>query len=237
ESDKADNPVEDTFGDRLYQREPQLIPPSLIDPQKRKRRPRIESIVPSTERPIKITFAAQNHILMSSNFLMEDQGSFAAWVLISEKGTGIRNGNRYIVSHETTQGGRGLKDNKYRNIFRLGYVNGDWMFGITKDDNPEKRIAFRDDLESDWHHFMIRWDKKKPIFQILINGVKVVSGMDFVSDWPEVFSKEVVIGTWPDFNIRHYVDTMIYRVFVATHYLDDGWVKKELKYRNEIKTF
>jgi hypothetical protein len=37
-----------------------------------------------------------------------------------------------------------------------------------------------DDIKPGWHHFAIRWDHDKPVFEVLLDGDKFIEATDYL---------------------------------------------------------
>lgn len=210
---------------------------------RRARTPRDYPAIEAHRRPHLITSSRrQSPTPVSSRFLRSPTGSVATWVYLQPFGQGIRKleNNRYIVAHATNRGlTKAVGDKKrYVNVFSLSRgpdsysppIHPVWKLWLANACGQEKIWSCEDfeQLEPGWHHFIIRWDHGKPVLELLIDGQHLIARDDYQVYWPEEYDDQVVLGTWPNRNRIHFVETSLWRTLASTVFLDDQWVNREL---------
>ncbi len=177
---------------------------------------------------------------MPSSILRAVRGGISIWVYLDPFGNGIRRlvNNRYILSHDTNSGLH-TEDDRYLNVFSLsrGPKSYDppeghyWKIWITNGEGESWSAKYRDsiDLQVGWHHFLVRWDKGKPLIELLIDGLTVIEYPDYLNCWPTEYTTNLLIGTWTSGWKDHYVDTYLWRAQGIYTFPDDNWVAAERK--------
>lgn len=177
------------------------------------------------DKPLKITFTRRNCQKVDSDFLRWPQCAIMFWVLVPPKGEGLRNSpsNRYLLAHNT--GSDKSSHPLYWNVFSLRHNSNDqaWLVGIanSKGEGDWKAISVPDGLEAGWHHFMITWDRWRPLLVLSIDAGKGGSNhcTTMLSSWPEGFSPTVSVGSWvPDYEV-HYCETEICHLSIVNAYV------------------
>jgi hypothetical protein len=184
------------------------------------------NIFPVIEFPKFISSTIDNsYKTYSSRNIQSKIGSFSALVFIDSKGKGIRrDGNHYIVSHNTTEG-RPIKLNDkrgYPNVFAIGYVEEKWSLYLSNNDInlnifPHKH---QDDIPNGWHLFVLRWNRKIEKLEFIIDE-DTTEINEFNKYWPEKYSDEIYIGTWPNKHFSHYTEADIAHVYFYNKWVDD----------------
>lgn len=184
---------------------------------------------------------------LSSEPLKSSAGGYSVWVYLHQFGQGIRHveNNRYIFGHASHHGGsREIEGNhKYFNVFALsnsptrgGLI---WKVWVANDRGQSFNISAADaeTYGEGWHHFVVRWDRHRPILELLIDGVRaaVSQSAEFNEHWPVRIEDTILVGTWPNRAPVHFINTLICRPRGFAAWPDDETIALELRTR-PIKT-
>jgi hypothetical protein len=173
------------------------------------------------------------------------EGGISVWVYLHPFGQGIRRleNNRYLIGHGTNGGHtKDFEDGaRYPNMVSLRHrpTNDNplrdpiWEVCISNQSGREWTFNYPDSqkFEPGWHHFVIRWDHRRPLIELLIDGELIAQRNDYLAHWPEQRDQSIWIGTWPNRGPIHYVETQLWRAQAIKMWPADKWIKGELRRR------
>jgi len=165
--------------------------------------------------------SSKNHSCkINSDCVRWECGTIMCWVYVDPIGEGIRDSqnNRYIFAHTTTPG-----KSPYYNRFSLGCLGKDeksWEVILTDNKTVPCKLSIRDKLKTGWHHFTFSWNRTKSEMLFFID--KGLEGNDLkpITNWPEKFADNLVIGAWATEHDCHYCNTRIAYPVIIKKYLD-----------------
>ena len=190
-----------------------------------------------------------NEVLINSEFLKQEEGSFLIWAYINESQImPIKSGRAwtYIISHASNNGE--LKkititdsdNNKkeipiYPNLWAIGRgANENEVFWrlIFNDGVSEHHLNSNIKLKVGWHMFSAIWSKEKNFIKFYIDNI--CANQTNFKLWPNDFEKYVFIGTWPNRNKGHYFNSkignfIIYKNAISFEKLKDYYLKYKPK--------
>lgn len=177
-----------------------------------------------------------------SKYLKGQAGSISTWLYLQNFEEGIRKlvNNRYIIGHATNGGHMKQCESKKAYVNAFALINGPqkwtppsnpiWKIWLSNGKGDQKIWTYNDseELHPGWHHFLIRWDHTKPLFELLIDGTETIYADGYLEYWPHEYASQFFIGTWPTHDNCHFIETWIWRTFISSNFLGNGWVKNEL---------
>ena len=198
----------------------------------------------ASSAPIRVEDARPHSAVPISSAVIEStSGGIALWVWLDPFGLGIRKAvnNRYLVAHASNRGNTREIDGekRYLNVFALSSTPTGggltWRVWISNGRGLEFYFNAQDSdvYTKGWHHFAVRWDRAKPILELLIDGRVVADsgGRDYVSCWPQTLEPDMLVGTWPNRGAVHFVNTHVWRVRVFTAWPGEGTIREEIRRR------
>jgi|GEM_PF-3913362 len=183
-------------------------------------------------------------IYSNANFLKSETGTFSVWIKLGPL-QNYHNSDmnfEYIISHASNDYHSIAGD--YSDVFSISLASDKSGKGVTRSNSIHWRFWISNsqrenfylkgpslDLNSrnSWHNIIVRWDHKKPILELIINGVTCAhNNYEYVHFWPKMFLDKLTVGTWGNKANVHYIGLPLYRLITVSKYLDDNWVKNEL---------
>jgi hypothetical protein len=175
----------------------------------------------------------------------QDSGGISLWAYLHPFEQGIRRleNNRYLIGHGTNGGHiKDFEDRaRYPNMLSLRHRPASynpprdpiWEVCISNERGYEWALSFPDSqkFEPGWHHFVVRWDHRQPVIELVIDGEMVAQGSDYSPHWPEQRDQAIWIGAWPNKAPIHYVETQLWRAQVVSAWPTDRWMKDEFQRR------
>ena len=191
------------------------------------------AIIEESTESVLIEYGKGNERRVSSEFLLNTEGSFSIWALVSAKHDDPLPKPRdiYIVSHTTSDGGRAVRreveeglepDGEpirkevsfYPNAFSIRRVTprtvdeaGTWVFWCGADGPTRLEIALHEKLPVGWHLFSVVWSKQARFLKFFIDSRHI--GTKPFGLWPEETSGQLFVGTWPTCAELHWFDSSI----------------------------
>jgi len=175
----------------------------------------------------------QSFVALPSEVLHLDKGAVSIWAYLQDFGTGIRELkiNRYLLAHATHE------NHPYQNVFSLrrGATKWDppgepqWQLWLADAKGGERTWGQPDtaDLKPGWHHFLVRWNHRKPILELLIDGGSLIRASDYLKNWPTQFGQNIFVGCWPSRDAVFWAETRFWRVQLLGHFASAGWIDRE----------
>jgi len=181
------------------------------------------------EKIFNISSEKGNEVLIDSNFLKQEEGSFLIWSYLNESLVNpSKSGDEwtYIVSHATNNGEikkipiTDSDNNKkeipiYPNLWAIGRGANEkevfWRL-VFNDGRSEYHLISKLELKAGWHMFSAIWSRDKDFIKFYIDN-KCESQTNFKC-WPTDVEKYAFIGTWPSRAKWHYFNSRIGNLIV-----------------------
>jgi hypothetical protein len=213
---------------------------------------RLKSTLSQIRNRVKVIFrevpyliSKEENFKISSDFISKPIGSFATWIRVppaKEISQEIEN-NRYVIAHDTQNGNQ--VNSRYLNawglalspkIYHKAIDNAvRWKMWSTNDIGEDYNFVAPEEWqfpETEWHHFLIRWNHNKPSLELLIDGKSIDIRNDYFNAWPKKFNEYMRLGIWTNGHPRHDLGMPLYRVITSENYLSDIWLSNEIgKYK------
>lgn len=179
------------------------------------------------DAPGLFSFQKKNATPWRTDFIHWPRCTVMLWVKVSSMDGLLRGSpdNRYLLAYCT--GSSSVQgETRYYNVFSLLYVGQSktWRVWVTNSAGDTSSLSTPDALDSRWHHFLIAWDRDRPITSFWIDG-KLKDKSDQSLCWPE-YSPEsagaLYIGSWKPKDKEHYCETELCHLAVIDRYLEPG---------------
>jgi len=206
-------------------------------PSARPSKPPMESV---SRTPEEAQFVGSNNpdsVLRISGLVLEkNAGGIQASVFLQGFGNGIRRlvNNRHIFAHAVSP------SVPYTNVFSLSRGPSDfsdakrapawklWLASNNAANGTSWRYEDKETTKQGWHHFLVRWDHRKPVLEVLLDGSVIIAQDDYLRFWPKRIMADISVGCWPTRWSEHFIDTWVANVCELPNPFDSASVDREV---------
>lgn len=147
--------------------------------------------------------------------LSSTKGSITVWVNVTQEMFERKSKSyTYVLSHASNGGNPIAPGPKYGNGWALGLVTGStrtWRLFLSKaNGEASKDLEDRRPLGPGWHHFAVTWSKTEKVVTFYVDGKRMATGS--TATWPDAAQDNIFVGTWPNLDPSHFLDTSIQKV-------------------------
>lgn len=140
------------------------------------------------------------------------KGSITVWVQVTQEMFDRKTSSyTYVLSHASNRGNSIAPGPKYGNGWALGLVTGNsrtWrLFLSNATGKSTKDLEDRRPLTPGWHLFAVTWSRTDKVVKLFVDGKRMATGS--TENWPEEVQDNIYIGTWPNLDPSHFLDSRI----------------------------
>ncbi|MEP2669329.1 MAG: hypothetical protein ABJH04_10065 [Cyclobacteriaceae bacterium] len=189
------------------------------------------------------TITTKDEVTIDANFLRQPQGSFATWVKLNpvQEYYSKPMNFEYIVAHASYN--YKAMNGQYQNVFSVSlapnHTNNtgknptelNWRVWIANADRKSSYLNGRplSNEKEQWYHLLVRWNHSLPRMEFLIDGKLAEGNSEYRNFWPNEILDRAFLGTWGNKANIHYIKLPLYRLISSSQFLNDAWVKAEIK--------
>lgn len=140
------------------------------------------------------------------------KGSITVWVRVTQEMFERKAKSfTYVLAHASNGGNPIAPGPKYGNGWALGLVTGNtrtWRLFLSKGTGESaKDMEDRRPLAPGWHLFAVTWSRTEKVVKLYVDGKRMATGNTDM--WPESVQDNIFVGTWPNLDPSHFLDSRI----------------------------